>query len=136
MTRIQAVRCHAISEDIGSVTLDELVLADPGHGEVLRRPRIAGLHGRTDEELDRFLTDLVANSVWREPVALETAPDSGDNQLWALLGTHSDACLVDRRSPVGFEPADPFPRDHAAPVCQGVLVPPIVIGIFMTCSRT
>ena len=34
MTRIHAVRCHAISEDIGSVTLDELDLPDPGPGEV------------------------------------------------------------------------------------------------------
>lgn len=61
---------------------------------VLRRPSIAGLHGRTDEELDRFLADLVANSVWREPLATETAPDSGDNHLWALLGTRPRACLV------------------------------------------
>ncbi len=34
MTRIRAVRCHAISDDIGSVTLDELDLPDPGSGEV------------------------------------------------------------------------------------------------------
>ena len=34
MPRIQAVRCHAISEDIGSVTLDEVDLPDPGPGEV------------------------------------------------------------------------------------------------------
>ena len=34
MTRIRAVRCHAINEDIGSVTLDELDLPDPGPGEV------------------------------------------------------------------------------------------------------
>ena len=34
MTRIRAVRCHAISEDIGSVRLDELDLPDPGAGEV------------------------------------------------------------------------------------------------------
>lgn len=61
---------------------------------VLRRPRIAGIHGRTDEELDRFLTDLVANSVWREPVATQTAPDTGDNHLWALLAGHPRACLV------------------------------------------
>ena len=61
---------------------------------VLRRPHIARLHGRTEQELDRFLTDLVANSVWREPVATETAPDSGDDHLWALLGTHPLACLV------------------------------------------
>lgn len=64
------------------------------YADVLRCPGIAGLHGRTDEELDRLLTDLVANSVWREPVATETAPDSGDNHLWTLLGTHARACLV------------------------------------------
>ena len=34
MTRIRAVRCHAISEDIGAVRLDELDLPDPGTGEV------------------------------------------------------------------------------------------------------
>ena len=34
MTPYRAVRCHAISEDIGSVTLDELQLPDPGPGEV------------------------------------------------------------------------------------------------------
>ena len=64
------------------------------YADVLHRPGIASLHGRTEEELDRFLADLVANSVWREPVANETAPDSGDNHLWTLLGTHPRACLV------------------------------------------
>ena len=34
MTRIHAVRCHAISEDIATVTLDELTLPDPAPGEV------------------------------------------------------------------------------------------------------
>ena len=61
---------------------------------VLRRSRIARIHGWTDEQLDRFLTDLVANSVWREPAATGTAPDSGDNHLWALLAAHRQACLV------------------------------------------
>ena len=61
---------------------------------VLRRAPIAGVHGWTDEQLDRFLTDLVANSVWREPAATERAPDPGDDHLWALLATHRQACLV------------------------------------------
>ena len=61
---------------------------------VLRRPRVVRIHGWTDEQLDYFLTDLVANSVWREPAATETAPDSGDNHLWALLAAHGQACLV------------------------------------------
>ena len=34
MTRIRAVRCHEISEDITTVSLDELDLPDPGPGEV------------------------------------------------------------------------------------------------------
>ncbi|MDE0036068.1 MAG: PIN domain-containing protein [Gammaproteobacteria bacterium] len=64
---------------------------------ILRRSRIARIHGWTDEQLDRFLTDLtdlVANSVWRDPAATDTAPDSGDNHLWAPLAAHRQACLV------------------------------------------
>ena len=34
MTAIRAIRCHAISEDIASVTLDELTLPPPAQGEV------------------------------------------------------------------------------------------------------
>ena len=34
MARIRTVRCHAINEDIGSVSLDEISLPDPGPGEV------------------------------------------------------------------------------------------------------
>ena len=34
MPRIRTVRCHAISSDIGSVTLDEVELPPPGPGEV------------------------------------------------------------------------------------------------------
>ena len=34
MTRVRAVRCHTISDDITTVTLDELVLPDPAPGEV------------------------------------------------------------------------------------------------------
>lgn len=77
---------------------DFLYSISPGllqeYADVLRRPAIAGLHGRTDEELDRLLADLVANSVWRDPVATETVPDSGDDHLWALLRTHTHACRV------------------------------------------
>ncbi|MCY3621902.1 MAG: putative toxin-antitoxin system toxin component, PIN family [Gammaproteobacteria bacterium] len=64
------------------------------YADILRRPRIARIHGWTDEQLDRFLTDLVANSVWREPAATEPAPDPGDDHLWALLAAHRQACLV------------------------------------------
>ncbi len=65
---------------------------------VLRRPRLVLVHGLTEEELDHLLTDLVANAVWREPVdepvSTGFAPDPGDNHLWALLASHSQALLV------------------------------------------
>ncbi|MCY4060026.1 MAG: twitching motility protein PilT, partial [Gammaproteobacteria bacterium] len=55
---------------------------------VLRRAPIAGVHGWTDEQLDRFLTDLVANSVWREHAATERAPDPAADPRRALFATH------------------------------------------------
>ena len=59
---------------------------------VLRRPSLVQLHGLTEEELDRLLTELVANGVWREPtgepVSSGGAPDTGDNHLWALLASY------------------------------------------------
>ena len=65
---------------------------------VLRRPRLVFVHGRTEEELDHLLADLVANAVWREPAGEPSptgfAPDPGDNHLWALLSSHSQALLV------------------------------------------
>lgn len=65
---------------------------------VLRRPRIVQLHGLTEEEFDRLLTELVANGVWREPAvepdSTSEAPDAGDNHLWALLALHPGALLV------------------------------------------
>ena len=44
MARIRAVRCHRISEDIGSVTLDELILPDPGPGEVQVRMKACAVN--------------------------------------------------------------------------------------------
>ena len=61
---------------------------------VLQRPAIAERHGLTSEGLDRLLTDLVANAVWREPPAAGDAPDTGDNHLWALLASEPGAHLV------------------------------------------
>ena len=65
---------------------------------VLRRPRLVSVHGLTEEELDQVLADLVANAVWREPAGESSstgfAPDPGDNHLWALLASHSQALLV------------------------------------------
>ena len=69
------------------------------YASVLRRPKLARLHGRAKEEIDRLLADLVANAMWREPVAIGDAPDAGDDHLWALLADHPQALLVtgDRR---------------------------------------
>ena len=65
---------------------------------VLLRPRLVKLHGLTGEELDRLLADLVANGAWREParepVSSSTAPDAGDNHLWALLASYPQALLI------------------------------------------
>ena len=64
------------------------------YSTVLRRPRIARLHGRTGGELDRLLTELTANAVWRRPSTDPPAPDSGDNHLWALLSNWPNCRLV------------------------------------------
>ena len=64
------------------------------YSSVLRRPRLVRLHGLTDDEIDRLLADLVANAMWREPVAGVDAPSLGDAHLWALLATHPQAQLV------------------------------------------
>ena len=64
------------------------------YSSVLRRPRLVRLHGLTDDEIDRLLTDLVVNAMWREPVASGDASVKGDDHLWALLATHPQAQLV------------------------------------------
>ena len=61
---------------------------------VLHRPAIAKRHGLTSDRLDGFLTELVANAVWREPPAAGDAPDTGDSHLWALLAHEPSAHLV------------------------------------------
>ncbi len=64
------------------------------YSAVLRRPALVERHGLTSEELDRFLTELVAMAVWRKPQAAGEAPDAGDNHLWALLAHEPRAHLV------------------------------------------
>ena len=51
------------------------------YSAVLRRPKIARLHGRTNDEVNHLLADLIANAIWREPVDEDAAPDAGDNHL-------------------------------------------------------
>lgn len=64
------------------------------YSSVLRRPQIARRHGETDDMIDRLLTHLVANAIWREPSVTVNAPDRGDDHLWALLATWPHAVLV------------------------------------------
>ena len=61
---------------------------------VLRRPSLIRLHRLTDDQIDRLLTDLVANAIWREPAPNGNAPDPGDAHLWALLASHPQGNLV------------------------------------------
>lgn len=63
---------------------------------VLLRPRLRAAHGLTETEVDAVLTDIVANAVWREPVAApaQGAPDPADDHLWALLACEPEAMLV------------------------------------------
>ena len=61
---------------------------------VLRRPGVVRCHQRTEDEIDRLLTDLAANAVWREPGDSEAAPESGDNHLWALLASQPGCRLI------------------------------------------
>ncbi|MYD95883.1 MAG: PIN domain-containing protein [Gammaproteobacteria bacterium] len=64
------------------------------YSSVLRRPALVRVHRCTDDDIDRVLACLVANSMWREPTVDGDAPDSGDNHLWALLATFAQALLV------------------------------------------
>lgn len=72
--------------------MSSVLLAE--YSTVLRRPRIARFHGLSDDELDRLLTELTANSVWRQPSAHPPAPESGDDHLWALLSSWPHCRLV------------------------------------------
>ena len=64
------------------------------YSNVLRRPSLVRLHGRTDDQIDRLLVDLVANAIWRDPSDRGHAPDPHDGHMWALLAGHSQGLLV------------------------------------------
>ena len=64
------------------------------YSTVLRRPRLVRLHRLTDGEIDRLLTDLVANAMWPEPDPSGDISVKGDDHLWALLASHPEAQLV------------------------------------------
>ncbi len=64
------------------------------YATVLQRPKLLRLHGLSIEEIDCVLTELVANASWREPGVHKSAPDPGDDHLWALLSTNAKCQLV------------------------------------------
>jgi len=61
---------------------------------VLVRPKLNRLHGLSTQEVDLLLTELVANAIWREPATTVSAPDRGDDHLWALLTAYSGSILI------------------------------------------
>lgn len=61
---------------------------------VLLRPKLVALHGLAESEIDRLLTDITLNALWREPAAQGKAPDAGDDHLWALLDHEPKAILI------------------------------------------
>lgn len=61
---------------------------------VLLRSKIQKLHGLQAADVDRILTEIVVNAIWREPALSISAPDSGDDHLWALLAACRGSTLV------------------------------------------
>lgn len=63
---------------------------------VLLRPKLMRLHQLSETEIDQLLTELTVNAVWRAPTpeAAESAPDPGDDHLWALLASEPESILV------------------------------------------
>ncbi len=61
---------------------------------VLLRPRIKKLHGLSENKIEKILTEIVANGIWREPTGAEPPPDPGDSHLWRLLRSQQGSILV------------------------------------------
>jgi len=64
--------------------------------DVLLRPKLMKFHGLTEREIERILTEIVGNAIWREPPPdrKHTSPDPRDAHLWALLASEPKAILV------------------------------------------
>ena len=61
---------------------------------VLLRSKLTKLHGLSEQEVDHLLVELTANAMWREPGTATSAPDRGDDHLWALLAAHPGSILI------------------------------------------
>ena len=77
------------------------------YSTVLRRPKLLRLHGLSGQDIDRLLTHLVANAMWREPAIMGDAPDSADGHLWALLATFPGTVLITGDQLLIKEPPSP-----------------------------
>ena len=63
--------------------------------EVLLRPKVQRLHGLSPSEVDTVLERLRQHGVDSHPApASDSAPDPGDEHVWALLAAHPEALLV------------------------------------------
>ncbi len=61
---------------------------------VLLHPKLLALHTLAESEIDRLLTEIALNALWREPAQQGNAPDPGDDHLWALLDHEPKALLI------------------------------------------
>ena len=64
---------------------------------VLMRPKLQAQHKLDEAEVDTFLTEIVANAIWRvnpQVTPTQKPRDLNDSHLWALLMTDSSAILV------------------------------------------
>ncbi len=74
--------------------ISETLLAE--YHAVLIRPKLLGLHGLTEAEVESILTDVALNASVLNPASnlAPPAPDPGDQLLWDLLAARSDLVLV------------------------------------------
>lgn len=61
---------------------------------VLLRPKLTKLHRLSEPEVDLLLVELISNAIWREPGSAASAPDRGDDLLWALLAAYPGSRLI------------------------------------------
>ena len=64
--------------------------------DVLLRPKLMRLHGLNEREIEKVLTEITGNAIWREPPPDKKyiSPDPQDAHLWALLASEPKAILV------------------------------------------
>ncbi len=93
------------------------------YSTVLRRAKLMRLHGLSGDDIDRLLTHLVANAMWRDPAVPGDAPDSADGHLLALLATFPKAVLITGDQLLIKEP--PSPGSVMSPRRLRSLYPPV-----------